>query len=711
MLAGFLAGCLIAASTGVGLSLATCAILSRWPASDRAGERVADVGLVVSALAIVLVQALGFIGGLRAGIIAAAAVGCGALACVLERRTLTRATLLLSDVRAGLATVRFSLPLSAAACLGLVLACRGLALPELSWDGLTYHLTYPAFWLQTGGFGRFEAGGVWEQYESFPKAAEALFFLAIVPFHADHFVHWINLFFWLGIAGAVRSAALRLDCDRRTADVCAAIAVGCPALSAYVTPAYVEVPMTFALCAALLAAIRALIGRDAGALGPLWLGLALAVAVKMTAVAYLPLGVLVTLLAIQKLSLRACLRWIVSGVSIGCALALPWYVHNLVQCDNPLYPAALPFATDGPAAGTLANVWAVRETSVLSQRAVGDILDGLARAPWRIRYPLGPGILFLAALPASVALSGGLWLRGFARRRAGLGDRLLQRSAAANTALLLAGLALALTDLYAVSPWNGVFRDANTRFLMPATIAALLSLAVVASQSSAWVGRTLGALGGASVLIALGSAEFVRAGFVEVRATVAIGLLAGSLLAALHATGVARERRARWFAMAGLGLGLSLAALAYAVQTRDANRLEAYRSAVDLHPIAGSPRLWAFVESLPASRIAFTAGDVNATEGWFFYPLFGSRLQHEVRYVDVEATDPPACVRRGLIRDRPDEAAWSARLRALQVDYVVTAGQCLEQTWASSKSQTFRQVFEDGRTRVYRIEGPAPSSQ
>ena len=78
----------------------------------------------------------------------------------------------------------------AAVLLGAFLACRGLALPELSWDGWTYHLTYPAHWIQTGSFDRFEAGGVWEQYESFPKAGEAVVFLAVVPFQAGETLGW-----------------------------------------------------------------------------------------------------------------------------------------------------------------------------------------------------------------------------------------------------------------------------------------------------------------------------------------------------------------------------------------------------------------------------------------------------------------------------------------------------------------------------------------
>jgi 4-amino-4-deoxy-L-arabinose transferase-like glycosyltransferase len=700
--AAFLAGCLIAGSIGVSLLLAACALVASWPAPDSRGERVAEIALAATAIGVTLVQTLGFAGQLRVGVVVAAAVGCGALSSAMTRAARDRARLLALDLRAGVAAVKASLPLTAAAVLGGLLACRGLSLPELSWDGLTYHLTYPAFWLQTASFGRFEAGGVWEQYESFPKGGEALFFLAMLPFHADYFVHWVNLPLWIGIGIAVRAAASRVGCSTRAADVCAAIAIGCPALSAYVTPSYVEVPMTFALSVALAAALRALIARDAGALAPMWLALGLAISIKVTALAYLPIGLLVTLVAMDALTPRVCLRATAWGVLLASAVALPWYVHNVVQCDNPLYPAGLPGASDGPAAGTLKNVWAVRESSVLSQAAVTDVLDHLAKAPWRMRYPLGPGWLFLGALPASIVLSLYVLLR--VRRASRSAGHMPALGGTARASALFAAFAFALTVLYAISPWNGVFREANTRFLMPAVIAAILSLAASSAELPRWVGQTLSGLGGASVLTALGTTRFVRDGVSDYRAALAVGLLVATGLTLLHAARVERERRWRWVATSVMMLALSCAGLALAVNAREQRRLGAYVHAVDLHPIARFPELWRFVETLPPSRIAFSVGDINETEGWFFYPLFGSRLQHAVRYVDIEEVDSPACVRRGLIRDEPSAAAWRNRLREQRVEYLAIAGHSVELSWAQAAPELFRPVFKASNTVVYQID-------
>lgn len=702
---GFLLGCLIAVLIGIGLSLSACAVLACAPAPAARGERLADFVLVATALGVAEVQLLGFAGALKISAVLSLAAGGGALAGFLLPGARARARELIADFAAALYVAGKSAPLLAAGVLGLVLAARGFSIPELSWDGLTYHLTYPAHWLEAGAFGRFDAGGVWEQYESFPKGGEALFFLAMLPFHADYFVHWVNLPLWLATGGCVRAAALRLGQTARAADVCAAIVLGCPALAAYVTPAYVEVPTTFALCAALAAALRVLIARETSALAALGLALGLAAAIKITALAYLPLGGLVVLGAMRTQAPRACLRFATHGALLGAALALPWYVHSAVQCGNPLYPASLPGATEGPAAGSLENAWAVRESSVFAQAAWGDVIEFLARAPWRVPYPLGPGWLFLAVLPASAAL----WPVAVVlhRRRADQASRPPQLTAA----VLLWLLALAVTVIYGLSPWNGLFREANTRFLMPAVLAALLSVAASATQLPRWVGIALATIGSATVLAALASARFVRLNGQSAIAALAVVMLAAAFVVAARAAVTERGQRVRTIVTAAVMTLLAVAALAYGVHARDTRRPHAYAQEFDLHPVALSAELWTFVDALPPSRIAFSVGGVNSTEGWFFYPLFGAQLQHSVRYIDIETHDEPACQRRGLVRDAPDEQRWRERLVAAKTQYVVLAGQPIERGWIERAPNVFRRVFDAENSSVYRVSTDAAKSR
>jgi hypothetical protein len=204
------------------------------------------------------------------------------------------------------------------------------------------------------------------------------------------------------------------------------------------------------------------------------------------------------------------------------------------------------------------------------------------------------------------------------------------------------------------------------------------------------------------MFVTLGTARFIRDGLIDLWAALAVSLFAAAGIA-LVITVTSRDRR-RFIALSAFALALCCAALHHTAGSRDARRLGAYANRADLHPISGSPALWKFVEALTPSRIAFAVGDVNATEGWFFYPLFGSRLQHEARYVDIEAADTPACVRRGLIRDQPDEAAWRARLGERRFDYLVVSGRPLELQWARANTSMFTSVFTTPQNAVFRIE-------
>jgi hypothetical protein len=124
-----------------------------------------------------------------------------------------------------------------------------------------------------------------------------------------------------------------------------------------------------------------------------------------------------------------------------------------------------------------------------------------------------------------------------------------------------------------------------------------------------------------------------------------------------------------------------------------------------LHPLPpASKELWPLVAGLPASRIAFAVGGIDAGEGWFFYPLFGAELQHAVRYVDVEADgERNSCARRGLIRARPSFDAWQERLRAQHIDYLAVHGAPLEQRWAEAHPERFALVAEQPSSKLFAV--------
>ncbi|HMI91337.1 MAG TPA: hypothetical protein VK509_08235 [Polyangiales bacterium] len=678
----FAFGGLILLVGALGAACVGSALLGPGAHARSTSEQATEALAAATATVMVVVQLLGFAGALHAGAALGTCFALGLACQLIGKRDAHRR--LAELARAALRVVAQRGPLPGIWLFACWLVARALSWSDSSWDALTYHLTYPAVWLQERGFTRFEAGGIWDQYESFPKGGEALFYAAMAPLHDDGLVALVNVVLWLGTGMAIKGAAQRLGCSPAASSWCATLVVLCPALSAYVTPAYVEVASAFAFAVALSAGVRAVMAGDSAALISLGLGLGLAAAVKSTGLALWPFGAIAALACARRAPAAACLKHGAIGLGLALLIAGPWYANNALLCGNPFYPAPLPGASAGPAAGSLASAWAIAEGSVMRQDALGIVLDHLAAPPWRVAYPLGPGWLYLLVFPGCFALA-----LGFARGRQ------------AYAAGALGALSLALLLLYLLSPWNGVFPEANTRFLAPSLIAALLGCGVSLSAAPARLRQVLTAIAAAAVLLALGFSHALHAWPESFASFVGFCVFTG---VRWGATALARNRPKLDWSMAAVTLLSALIAVPVALVARREGRAAAFSTHTELHPIRPHAKLWAHMNTLPASRVAFAVGGVNSTEGWFFYPLFGSDLRHRVRYVDIEQRDLRACQRRGKLREHPDERAWLARLRSGRYDYLVTDGDPLEQGWAAARPDAFREVLRDGGGRLFAID-------
>ncbi len=682
MTAAVLFGTALLGVIAASLLLAGASLSARLSPACSPNEAALEIGLLATALAMAVTSILLVGGAASLGSVSAGCVLPGAIALALDGpRSRARLT---TCARAGLLCLRRSPLLWPLPALALLALARGLALPPLSWDALTYHLTYAASWIQHGGVGRFEAGGIWEAYETFPKAGEALFYLAMLPFHADHLVNLVNIPLWLGLALALRACAQRLGVGRRVQDGCCTVIALCPAFSAYITPSYVEVATAFAFTCALGSGLRALRG-DPRALFAMWIGLGMAVAVKATALS-LPAGGVVVALLCARRDPRAAWRWSLRGALGASLLAAPWYLRNAWACGNPLYPLGLPGFSAGPWAGSTLLRWTLQESSVLSQNALAAVAAYLLAPPPQ-PYPLGPMALYPIALLLPLF---GLLAIPKPRRVA--------------VAALL-GLALLLLWTYLVSPWNGIYVTANARFLGPSLIAAGLACALVLDCAPARVQALAGAVLLACAIGYLEGVPIVRQP-VWGSPSWLVALGAGAALLALaSAAATPAARKARQLRALGLLCGVgALAALPASIAWREQHRAESYRTRTDLHPVLDSFKdFWPRMAELPPSRIAFAVGGIDFTEGWFFYPLFGPDLQHTVRYVDIEADgDRNACRRRGMIRDQPSYQAWLRRLRAQRIDYLLVRGEPLEARWAESHPERFTQAMALTGTRLFR---------
>ena len=138
------------------------------------------------------------------------------------------------------------------ACLVLV---RGLVLPPLGWDWLTYHGLRSAHFVQESSWTFGPAPGPWSKYRHFLAGAEVLDAWAMLPFHSDLLVNVCTWVQWLalGISAAALSEALGLGLRKA---VIAGIAVlFVPTALALALSGYVENALSTSLVLAIAFAI------------------------------------------------------------------------------------------------------------------------------------------------------------------------------------------------------------------------------------------------------------------------------------------------------------------------------------------------------------------------------------------------------------------------------------------------------------------------
>jgi hypothetical protein len=234
-------------------------------------------------------------------------------------------------------------------------AALGTWLPPSDWDGLVYHLTGPAVWIQQGHVGH-TPQQIWA--DVYPQGQELLI-AWIALFTGGMRLAWASglLFFALGalaVAGLARSAGAR--------PAHAALAglgfLAIPAVAVQASTTYVDV----ATSAAVLAAFQLLIalpealrpGEPFGRAAHPYLlatGLALGVATSIKSFNLLAAALVLAVALVRVWQLggaRASLaRAALLLVAPSALLSSYWYVRTWVAYGNPFYPLDMP-GFDGP---------------------------------------------------------------------------------------------------------------------------------------------------------------------------------------------------------------------------------------------------------------------------------------------------------------------------------------------------------------------------
>ncbi|MFO1521010.1 MAG: hypothetical protein U1F77_03700 [Kiritimatiellia bacterium] len=109
------------------------------------------------------------------------------------------------------------------ALLAALVAARGIFLPPLAHDALSYHLAKAAMWIQTGGVNDLAAPGGWSFYRLFPGGWEELLAVVMLPARADAAAAALDVAVWLGLGWAAWETARALGAARGPAAGAAAV--------------------------------------------------------------------------------------------------------------------------------------------------------------------------------------------------------------------------------------------------------------------------------------------------------------------------------------------------------------------------------------------------------------------------------------------------------------------------------------------------------
>ncbi len=279
-------------------------------------------------------------------------------------------------------------------------AFLGLVTEPFAGDALMYHLPIAAAYAREGrlavpALGRYWNNDLWAYY---PGNAYLLDQWALLPFQNGTLADLVQFPFALGSALATYALARRLGCAQKGAVWAALLFLAVPIVVGQSKTALVDVTVSFLFASGL--AFSLAMPPDTGRLVLLAIAWGAAPGVKISAAAFLPLGLAcIAFHACSELGarsgLRAAARCGLAAAGGGAVFSGYWYVRNYWLQGHPLYPANI-VPSD-------AMAW----TNVLLYGPILPLLDLTAYPPiFTYNYETGAGAQFAAlALPASIAFS------------------------------------------------------------------------------------------------------------------------------------------------------------------------------------------------------------------------------------------------------------------------------------------------------------------
>ena len=210
--------------------------------------------------------------------------------------------------------------------------------PLTAYDAVSYHLFFPARWLQAHRLFIIPTPFSDEAQAYQPGNGELWFLWLMLPFHSDILARIGQVPFYLAGAVATYLVALRAGASRQDAAYAPTLFLIAPPIVEQAVGANVDlIAASMFVCAIWLGIVAADTNRRRD--WALWgCATGLFVGTKYLAVVYTPALLLVALLPKPRLRLL----WGVPGV---VALGAPWYIRNWVVAGSPLYPTSLTLAS------------------------------------------------------------------------------------------------------------------------------------------------------------------------------------------------------------------------------------------------------------------------------------------------------------------------------------------------------------------------------
>ena len=224
--------------------------------------------------------------------------------------------------------------------IAFCVAIRDCILPPLEWDALTYHAVKAGMWVQKGHVWLMDAPGGWNCFRSYQGGGEAIQAWAMLPFHSDFLVCFVDFVHWFFLLAALYALGGLIGLGRKLSLAGAIFCGYLPIVVFSVGRCDVDLPLALALLAAVMFVAKFFTTSHPQSLLLGFLSLGLAGGIKIMAYPAIVLTVAITalyLIVSRQLSVDI-LMWFCLSILGMVALMAPWHIYNYVMTGDPFYP-------------------------------------------------------------------------------------------------------------------------------------------------------------------------------------------------------------------------------------------------------------------------------------------------------------------------------------------------------------------------------------